>query len=252
MDEPSGRQSYPVPISCECYDFALLMRTPLLSLFLIAAVPTVPDTGGSVSGQVVLAAGGTARADASNAVVWIEGAHRPTGSPPVPVPQMRSDQKRFRPRVIVVPKNASVDFPNVDAIYHNVFSVSGSNRFDLGLYRSGASKRKEFDEPGLVRVFCNIHPQMVGVIVVVDSDFAAVTGPDGKFRLEGVPPGAWTLKAWHEESAVQAAVPIVVGARGDSPPATIRLDVTGFKAESHKNKYGKDYPPQPATEDERY
>ncbi len=231
--------------------FALLMRTPLLSLFLIAAVPTAPDTRGSVSGQVVLVTGSTPRADASNAVVWIEGAHRPAGSPPA-IPRMKSEQKRFLPRVVVVPKNASVDFPNVDAIYHNVFSVSGSNRFDLGLYRSGASKRKEFDEPGLVRVFCNIHPQMVGFVFVVDSDFAATTGPDGKFRFEGVPAGDWTLKVWHEEAAAPASLPVVVGARGDVPTVVVRLDVTGFKSEPHKNKYGKDYPPQPATEDERY
>ena len=104
-------------------------------------------------------------------------------SRPRPFPEMRSDQKRFQPRVVAVPKSASVDFPNVDAIYHNVFSVSGSNRFDLGLYRSGASKHKEFDEPGLVRVYCNIHPQMVGFVFVVDSDFAAVDGARRKVPL---------------------------------------------------------------------
>src|SRR5215831_18563266 len=117
MDEPSGRQSYPRRSPVDAMIFALLMRTPLLSLFLIAAVPTAPDNRGSVSGQVVLVAGGTPRADASNAAVWIEGAHRPLGSSPAPaatptaVPQMRSDQKRFQPRVVVVSKNASVDFP---------------------------------------------------------------------------------------------------------------------------------------------
>ena len=98
-------------------------------------------------------------------------------------------QKRFDPRVVAVRKNATVEFPNADPIYHNVFSVSGANRFDLGLYRSGASKSKKFDEPGLVRVYCNIHPQMVGFVMVVDSDFVAVTGPDGAFRFESVPPG---------------------------------------------------------------
>ena len=103
---------------------------------------------------------------------------------------MKSDQKRFRPRVVAVPLHGSVDFPNVDSIYHNVFSVSGGNRFDLGLYRSGASKSRQFDEAGLVRVFCNIHPQMVGFVLVVDSDFVATTGPDGKFRFDGVPAGS--------------------------------------------------------------
>ena len=86
-------------------------------------------------------------------------------------------------------KNATVDFPNVDPIYHNVFSVSGGNRFDLGLYRSGSSKSQKFDETGLVRVYCNIHPQMVGFVMVVDSDFAAVTGPRRRLPVRQRPAG---------------------------------------------------------------
>jgi hypothetical protein len=113
---------------------------------------------------------------------------------------MRSEQKRFAPRAIVLRKSGTVQFPNVDAIYHNVFSVSGTNRFDLGLYRSGVAKERKFEDPGLVRVYCNIHPQMVGFVMVVDSDFAAVTGPDGSFRFQGVPHGALVVKAWHEGS----------------------------------------------------
>jgi hypothetical protein len=91
---------------------------------------------------------------------------------------------------------------------------------------------------------------MVGFVMVVDSDFAAVTGPDGKFRFEAVPAGSWTLKAWHEEAS-EVSEPVTVHARGETV-APIRLDVTGFKPQPHKNKYGKDYPPQAATDDERY
>ncbi|MGH9369626.1 MAG: cupredoxin domain-containing protein [Thermoanaerobaculia bacterium] len=227
----------------------LRMRLQPFGLLLLAAVPFTPVPSGSVSGQVVLVSSGAQRGDASNAVVWIEGARRPgvaSGRP-----QMRSYQKKFAPRVMAVPKSAPVDFPNVDPIYHNVFSVSGSNRFDLGLYRSGASKSKQFDEVGLVRVYCNIHPQMVGFVMVQDSDFAAVAGPDGKFRFEGVPAGAWTLKAWHEEAAAEAATAVTVRP-GAEAAAALRLDVSGYKPQSHKNKYGKDYPPQSASDDERY
>ncbi len=198
--------------------FGLLMRAPLLSLLLAIPAPVLPNAGGIVSGQVTLLSNGAARADASNAVVWLEGVRLPaeaSGTSPAPEPQMKSDQKRFLPRVVVVSRSRSVNFPNADPIYHNVFSVSGGNRFDLGLYRSGASKRKEFLEAGLVRVYCNIHPQMVGFVMVVDSDFAAVTGKDGKFRLEGVPPGDWTLKAWHEESGSEVSVPVTVRAKQD-------------------------------------
>ena len=228
----------------------LLMRLPLLSLLLFA-VPGSPDARGAVSGQVSLVKAGAAQADASNAVVWIEGARREKDAPGPPPITMKSDQKRFAPRVVAVSRAGAVAFPNADPIYHNVFSVSPGNRFDLGLYRSGASKSKEFDEAGLVRVYCNIHPQMVGFVMVVDSDFFAVTGRDGKFRFDGVPAGSWTLKAWHEEAAAEASQPIHVPARPDAPVA-IRLDVSGYKAEPHKNKYGRDYPPQAPSDDERY
>ena len=234
--------------------FVLLMRAPLLSFLLAVTVSALPDAGGSVSGRVTLLAGGAARPDASNAVVWLEGVHAPPGATPAPQPrepQMRSDQKRFQPRVVAAERNQPVNFPNVDPIYHNVFSVSGGNRFDLGLYRSGASKKKEFPETGLVRVYCNIHPQMVGFVMVVDSDFVAVTGPDGRFKFDGVPPGNWTLKTWHEEAGSETSLAVAVRANQDSP-AAVQLEVSGFKPQPHKNKYGKDYPPQPPTDDERY
>jgi hypothetical protein len=85
--------------------------------------------------------------------------------------------------------------------------------------------------------------------MVVDSGFAAVTGPDGSFRFEGVPAGPLTLRVWHEE-ADEAPAPLTVRA-GDAP-VTVRLDATGFKPQPHKNKYGKDYPPGAGTDDERY
>jgi hypothetical protein len=92
---------------------------------------------------------------------------------------------------------------------------------------------------------------MVGFVRVVDSDFFAVTGSDGKFRLEGVPPGNWTIRAWHEEAGGEASSPVTVRAKQESA-SPLRLDVTGFKPQPHKNKYGRDYPPQPPSDDERY
>jgi len=258
---------------------AFLVRALLVFLMSAAAsVPTLAVLGppaaagpsppsGTVSGRVSIFKNGAALADASNCVVWIEAAHRPaTTTPSSPLtaptastastassaarPEMKSQGKRFVPRVVAVEKNAEVDFPNVDAIYHNVFSVSPSNRFDLGLYRSGGSKAKRFDEAGVVRVYCNIHPQMVGFVLVVDSDFSAVTGPDGSFRFENVPPGNWEIRTWQEEGG-ESRTPLVVRARMDNPVA-LRLDATEYKPQPHKNKYGKDYPPNAGTDDERY
>jgi plastocyanin len=219
--------------------------------------PAVAAGSGVVSGKVSIVKNGAPQADASNCVVWIEGAHRPPATPgasaraaALPHGEMKSQGKRFVPRVVAVEKNSEVDFPNVDAIYHNVFSVSPSNRFDLGLYRSGGSKAKKFEEAGVVRVYCNIHPQMVGFVLVVDSDFSAVTGPDGSFRFENVPAGTWQVKAWQEEGG-ESSEPVTVRARAESP-ITLRLDASGFKVQPHKNKYGKDYPPNAGTDDERY
>jgi plastocyanin len=215
---------------------------------LLLALLSPPPPGGTIEGRVVLMRAGTPAPDASNAVVWLDGVSAGSG-PAATRGQMRSEQKKFAPRALVVRRNATVQFPNADAIYHNVFSVSGTNRFDLGLYRGGAVREKKFEEPGLVRVYCNIHPQMVGFVMVVNSGFAAVTGPDGSFRFEGVPAGPLTLKVWHEEAG-EAPAPVTVRA-GDAP-VTVRLDATAFKPQPHKNKYGKDYPPGAGTDDERY
>ena len=104
--------------------------------------PRAAGSAGSVSGRVLLVKGGAPRADASNAVVWIEG---PRGAAPGGAVRMAQESKRFTPRVAIVSRPGTVEFPNNDPVYHNVFSVSGSNRFDLGLYRSGASKSRSFE-----------------------------------------------------------------------------------------------------------
>jgi len=220
-------------------------------LTLLCALLSPPSPGGgAVEGRVVLVRSGTALTDASNAVVWIEAAHAAGGSAPA-AGLMKSEQKKFSPRVLVVRRSATVQFPNADSIYHNAFSVSGQNRFDLGLYRSGASREKKFEEPGLVRVYCNIHPQMVGFVMVVDSDFGAVTGSDGAFRFDEVPAGSHTVRVWHEEAGESQAAPVTVHS-GPGAPVILRLDVTSFRPIPHKNKYGKDYPPGAGTDDERY
>ena len=222
------------------------------AIFLTLLLSASAARGATVSGKVTLVRDGKEQADASHTVVWIEGPGPGSSrTPPGSAGQMKSSSKRFQPRVIAVAKDGAVEFPNDDPIYHNVFSVSGANRFDLGLYRSGASKSRTFAEPGLVRIYCNIHPQMIGFIMVVDSDFRAVTGPDGSFRFDGVPAGAHVVKAWHEEGS-ETSQPVTVRASGDAP-LSLRLDLSGFKPAPHKNKYGKDYPPKAGeAEDERY
>jgi plastocyanin len=228
--------------------FQNFMLTGVLSLWLALVPPAASSAPGSVSGTVTLVKAGVLEHDASDAVVWIEGLHRPGANAGRLV--MKSERKKFTPHVLAVPRAATVEFPNVDPIYHNVFSVSGSNRFDLGLYRSGASKTKEFAEAGLVQVYCNIHPQMIGYVMVLDSDCFAVTGRDGVFRFRDIPAGDYELKAWHQEGG-ETRVPLSVRPAADTP-VTVAIDVSRFRFVPHKNKYGKDYPPQAGSDDERY
>ncbi len=215
------------------------------------AAEAASSAGGGVSGKVTIVKAGTPLPEAANAVVWIEGLHSPGGALRASRAEMKSQGKKFVPRVIAVSRAGEVQFPNVDPIYHNVFSVSAPNRFDLGLYRSGGSKEKRFEAPGLVRVYCNIHPQMVGFVMVVDSDFATVTGPDGGFRFAGVPAGNWTVRAWQEEGG-EAQASVSSRAKTETPPVTLMMDASAYKAQPHKNKYGKEYPPSAPSDDERY
>ena len=104
----------------------------------------------------------------------------------------------FTPRVLAVPAGSTVEFPNFDPYFHNVFSLSRAASFDLGRYPRGGSRSRTFTTPGLVKVFCHIHSHMSASIMVFDHEHFRVPGPDGSFVLDDVPAGTWQLSAWHE------------------------------------------------------
>ena len=108
------------------------------------------------------------------------------------------------PRVVAVTRGGAVDFPNLDPIFHNVFSVSPTRRFDLGKYPRPKSKRVTFPKCGLVKVYCDIHSDMEGFILVVPSSFFTRPDASGAFRLEGVPAGTWKLRVWHPDAPEMA------------------------------------------------
>ena len=112
----------------------------------------------------------------------------------------RLDQRneRFEPHVLAIVAGTWVDFPNNDQTYHNVFSLSRGNEFNLGRYASGRSRAVRFERPGIVRVFCEIHSHMSAFILVFAHRFFAVTDDDGRYRIEGVPAGTYTLAVWNE------------------------------------------------------
>lgn len=200
---------------------------------------------GELAGKVELLEKGGKSRPAPDAVVWLPGLWAKIGSHPEGH-AITSFHKRFEPHVLPVEQGATVDFPNRDHIFHNVFSLTPGEGFDLGLYRNGASRQVRFVHPGLVRVYCDIHPQMAAYVVVVNGDFFARTDREGRFRLRNIPAGRHRAETW-QESGGQKEIEIDVKP-GHTTALDVRLDASEFRPLAHKNKYGKDYPP--ATEDD--
>lgn len=113
-------------------------------------------------------------------------------------PSMTQKSERFIPHVLPIMSGTTVDFPNEDEIFHNVFSLSGPRRFDLPKYPSGASRSVAFPRIGVVNVFCHIHADMSAVVLVLDNPYFTTPAHDGRFSLSDVPPGDYVLVAWHE------------------------------------------------------
>ena len=136
------------------------------------------------------------------AVVYLETA--PAAALDAPEPgRARMDQRNetFLPHVLAVNAGTIVDFPNNDSTYHNVFSLSKPKRFDLGRYARGKSKSVRFERPGVVRVFCDIHSHMSAFVLVFSHRFYASTDDDGRYLIDGIPPGTYTVSAWYDGAA---------------------------------------------------
>jgi hypothetical protein len=118
--------------------------------------------------------------------------------------------KRFMPHVLAVPVGATVEFRNDDELFHNVFSLSKPNDFDLGLYKSGAQREQVFSTPGPVQLLCNIHASMNGWLYVSDSPWFAQADATGRFTVKNVPPGQYELEVWHEWSTQVVKQPVKV------------------------------------------
>ena len=219
-----------------------LQRYTVLALgaTLVVARPALGQGGAAVSGKVLLLDKGSKPGrDVGQAVVWLEPDH------PVPVvpgaAQMVTSDKELRPRVAVVTVGSTVTFPNTDPFDHNVFSLSAEGPFDLGLYSRGTAKSVQFKQPGIIRVYCNVHAQMSAFVLVRDAPYYTQPGSDGSFSIPSVPPGDYTLHAWQERAAELAPRPLKVGPSGVSG-LDIRLDASGYKFVQHLNKFGQPYP----------
>jgi plastocyanin len=216
-----------------------LIPTGAALLGLAAGTNPAAAQWATVTGQVsILERDNKPSPDLGDAVVYLEGAGQPAR---VQRFEIAITDKAFAPHVLVVPVGSIVAFPNHDPFNHNVFSVSDPNAFDLGLYGRGEGKSKTFTNPGLVRVFCNVHPRMVALIQVMATHHYAQPGADGSFTINGVEPGHYRLHVWHERAPAEVVKDVDVTSAGVSG-LKVTLNGRGFRVQPHKNKYGRDYP----------
>jgi len=191
------------------------------------ATPPAPTTG-TVRGKVVVPA------DEPVAYVFVDNLRGPPVPGRVTIEQVR---KQFTPPWAVVQRGKTIQFPNLDNVYHNVFSLSPGNGFDLGLYASGGDgKAHTFLEPGVVDVHCNIHPNMSASVLVVPNKYFAKVRPDGRFELTGVPSGRRKIAAWSPGSKVSSDW--VELSPGGAAEVSLRLEA---KASGHTRKDGRPY-----------
>ncbi len=135
----------------------------------------------------------------SRVAVWLEGGSSP--SAPLSV-IMQQRGRRFEPELLIIPTGSKVGFPNLDPIFHNIFSLSRIQPFDLGYYSEGKTHEEVFSHQGIVQVYCHVHPEMYGIIVVTSSRWTARPAPDGTFSWTDVPPGKYRATVWQRSSGL--------------------------------------------------
>ena len=159
--------------------------------------------------------------------------------------------KMFMPHLLVVPTGSSVEFPNKDPFFHNIFSMYDGKRFDLGLYEAGTSRSVRFDRPGVSYLFCNIHAEMSAVVVVVDTPYFAMSDRAGHVTIPNVPDGRYQMHVWYERSlpeSLKGLSRVVTISENARTLGRIRVIDNPNYTFAHKNKYGKDY--DPASDDQ--
>jgi plastocyanin len=187
----------------------------------------------------------------SNVVVWLTPEER---IPPPPAPSkpqqytLVQKDKQFSPHLLVVPTGSTVDFPNLDPFFHNVFSQFNGKRFDLGLYEAHSHRAVKFDRDGVSYIFCNIHPEMGAVIVSLSTPYYGISARDGMVVLHGVPPGSYRLNLWAENVSADRlnalSRPVEVSPRNTNF-GTFVLEGSGDVMGHHQNKFGESYNPVP-------
>ncbi|MEE9166788.1 MAG: carboxypeptidase regulatory-like domain-containing protein [Candidatus Neomarinimicrobiota bacterium] len=199
-----------------------------------------PNLRNVISGEVkILKLDGEERSDRSNVVVYLDRVKSESGFPlPRKNPTISQKNRTFIPRILPVMKGTTVDFPNDDTIFHNIFSLSKTKPFDLDIYPPGELKSVTFPRIGWVKVYCNIHSKMNAHIIVVDNPFFALTDKKGLFVISGIPDGEYTLRTWHGFGKEVRTEVRVFGSEFYEYSLLIQENA---KFVEHKNKFRKPY-----------
>jgi plastocyanin len=191
-----------------------------------------------VSGQVSILYGNNRPVrDVGQAVIWLEGGQS-GGISPVTA-QVIMTGKAFRPGVMVVPVGSTVFFPNLDPFDHNVFSLAGGARFDLGFYGRGVARSTTFPNAGIIRVYCNVHAGMSAFVLVRDNPYFTQPSVDGSFSIPNVPLGNYVLHVWHERSGEHEQEVIVAGNEMSGLTIQLITDLSG--QDTFRSKYTRPY-----------
>ncbi len=193
-----------------------------------------------------------ASGESSDVAAWLTPLDPQAPALPAPAPSatILQEGKTFIPHVTVVRIGTAVDFPNRDPFFHNVFSLYNGVRFDLGLYESGTSKTIRFTRPGVSYLFCNIHENMTAVVIAVDTRYFGVSDRGGNIVIAGVPDGRYTMHVFYERSTAEALKRLerqVTISSSVRSITDVTVPVSPDVTLVHKNKYGGDYVPPPAS-----
>jgi len=222
-------------------------RMRIAAVTLCFSVTTLCAQVSIVHGRVEVEGTAKTRGLLPSTVVWLTPV---AGDPPPPsgnaLGTMRLTQrnKSFEPHLLVVPAGSAVEFPNRDPFFHNVFSLFEGKRFDLGLYEAGTTRMVHFDRPGISYIFCNIHPEMSGVVITLTTPFYAVANGAGNLQITNVPYGRYWLHVWSEGTGPEAVPPPareIAITESSTALGVIRVAALNGQSLAHKNKYGRDY-----------
>ena len=208
-----------------------MIRSLCIALVVCAAASARAD--GVVRGVVEIIR--PANVQPGAVLVYVVGFTEPAAKTPVIVKQIG---KTFIPDLIAVTAGGTVSFPNGDPFLHNVFSPTSERAFDMGSYKQGDTRTRTFPKPGVIDIYCNIHPEMSATLVVLPNTRFAPADNAGRFELK-VPAGTWTLFAYSRRASRPSSTKITVG-EGSTLDITLKLDEVprDFK---HRNKYGETY-----------